>query len=341
MIVGQGLAGTALAWRLWKRGVAFLIVDREEPVTSSKIAAGLLTPVTGMRISLSKGYADQWPAAVEFYRELEVRLGASFFHEVPHVRLFKNEVETGRWMAKREREEFAPFVHHSEPLLDETVFRNPRGGFEMKNAGRLDTEIYLALSRRHFQGEECYECGDVCDVISTENGVRWSGQSFSHVVWCHGWEAAAHPMFRWVPFKSARGTILRVKADLGDEQRVVHHGCWMVPQGQGMVRVGSTYDTALMDPFVTTKADIEILAQRMNTALKVPHEVCEFASAVRPIIAAQRTLIGRHPADDRICFFNGLASKGALRAPHYARLLSEHLLDGAPLPVECDLRSNL
>jgi len=54
LILGQGLAGTAIAWRLWERGLPFLIVDRDEPVTSSKIAAGLLTPITGMRMSLNE-----------------------------------------------------------------------------------------------------------------------------------------------------------------------------------------------------------------------------------------------------------------------------------------------
>ncbi len=340
LIVGQGLAGTALAWRLEERGVPFLIVDGEEPVTSSKIAAGLITPITGMRISLSKGYAEQWPEAVLFYRRLEALLGGSFFHELRHVRLFKNEVEPDRWMAKCGREEFRPFLSGEELALHAEVFRNPCGGFEMTGAGRLDTAQYLALSREHFHRAGCYERGEVNEVDRTDLGVEWQGRKFSHVVWCIGWQAAKHPQFEWVPFKVARGAILSVKADVGEELRVVHHGCWMVPLGRGMLRVGSTYDTDFVEPHKVTSGDRKVLHQRMNAALRVPFEVLDSASAVRPIIAAQRTLIGRHPANDRVCFFNGLASKGALRAPHFARLLSEHLLDGAPLPVECDLRSN-
>ncbi len=46
LIVGQGLAGTAVAWQLWERGVPFLVVDPNEASTCSKVAAGLVTPIT-------------------------------------------------------------------------------------------------------------------------------------------------------------------------------------------------------------------------------------------------------------------------------------------------------
>ena len=68
LIIGGGLAGTTLAWRLHERGLPFLIVDRDEPGTSSKIAAGLVTPLTGMRMNLSWRYDILHPEAVAFYR---------------------------------------------------------------------------------------------------------------------------------------------------------------------------------------------------------------------------------------------------------------------------------
>ena len=56
LIIGGGLAGMALAWRLHERGVPFLIVDRDEPLTSSKVAAGLVAPITGLRLTLNWRY---------------------------------------------------------------------------------------------------------------------------------------------------------------------------------------------------------------------------------------------------------------------------------------------
>ena len=46
-IVGGGLAGCTLAWALHKRGRAVKIVDRGDLVTSTKVAAGIVNPITG------------------------------------------------------------------------------------------------------------------------------------------------------------------------------------------------------------------------------------------------------------------------------------------------------
>ena len=70
-IVGQGLAGTQLAWRLFQRGKRVVLIDRDEAVTASKAAAGLVNPITGQRINLSWRLHEFLPVALEFYRYVE------------------------------------------------------------------------------------------------------------------------------------------------------------------------------------------------------------------------------------------------------------------------------
>ncbi len=50
LIVGQGLAGSLLAWELMQRGAKVLIVDNGMP-NASQVAAGLINPITGMRFA--------------------------------------------------------------------------------------------------------------------------------------------------------------------------------------------------------------------------------------------------------------------------------------------------
>jgi glycine oxidase len=96
VIVGQGLAGTVLAWQLRFRGVRVLVLDDPKPMTASRIAAGLVTPITGQRLVPSWRFSEFWPVAVEFYRRVERETGVMFFREVPMVRLFKSEAERER-----------------------------------------------------------------------------------------------------------------------------------------------------------------------------------------------------------------------------------------------------
>ena len=45
LIIGQGLAGSALAIELLGRGKRVLVVDRMDQRSSSRVAAGLITPL--------------------------------------------------------------------------------------------------------------------------------------------------------------------------------------------------------------------------------------------------------------------------------------------------------
>src|SRR5688572_24439561 len=136
LIVGQGLAGTALAWHLRWYGYRVLVLDRGDAVTSSRIAAGLLTPITGKRLALTWRFADLWPNAVAFYRRVEAETGEVFFRERPMVRLFQNDEER-EIFAKRAASEFRGLVRQPEPLVNADWFANPLSGFEMTQAGQL------------------------------------------------------------------------------------------------------------------------------------------------------------------------------------------------------------
>ena len=101
LIIGGGLAGTSLAWRLHERGVPFMMVDRDEPQTSSKVAAGLITPITGMRLVLNWRIATLYPEAATFYQQLEQELGRRFYHETAIVSLLLDDKAVEQWQKRQ------------------------------------------------------------------------------------------------------------------------------------------------------------------------------------------------------------------------------------------------
>lgn len=336
LIIGGGLAGTCLAWRLHERGVPFLIVDRDEPGTSSKIAAGLVSPITGLRMSLNWRYAALHPEAVAFYRSLEQRLDRGFYHDVPIVKLLRDELAVERWQKRREQSEVRPYFKPQQgPLVDEGIFSAPYGGFEMQHSGWLDSAAFLAASRAYFLESGCWQTGE------SDGSLVWRGETFTHAVFCIGWEAAKHPWFDWVPFRSARGTVLQVSADTGGETRIINRGCWLLPRGDGTLRVGPTYELDFDDASTPSAAAIEGLESSLQHLLNRPYDVLGSQTGVRPIIPRRQAIIGFHPAKPNIGFINGLGSKGVLRAPWVARQFVEHMLDGKPIEQEMDLADNL
>jgi len=355
LIVGQGLAGTALAWRLWERGVPFVVVDRDEAVTCSKIAAGLVTPITGMRLNLNWRFESQRDEAVAFYEGVEQRVGERVYFPLKQVRLFRDEAARVLFRRRMEDPVLARQVVRVDwgdgadvGLLDERQFCVRHGGFEQSGGGYLDAEGYLRASRRFFEERGCWRVGEVRgDAVVDEVGVgvRWEGEVFGAVIFCQGWEAARHPWFDWVPFQSARGSIIQARAlQLAGEERVVNSsGCWVLPRGGGELRLGPTYEPEFDARFPQEGSPEKLarLRERVDGLVVGGVEWLQVQTAVRPIVKRAKLLVGRHPAHERVGFFNGLGSKGALRAPWAARHLMEHWVDGKELEVEVDLRHNL
>ena len=60
LIIGQGIAGSCLAWELKRRGAEFTVADRPIAETASRVAAGLVNPawdVFAIRILMEIGRA--------------------------------------------------------------------------------------------------------------------------------------------------------------------------------------------------------------------------------------------------------------------------------------------
>jgi glycine/D-amino acid oxidase-like deaminating enzyme len=50
LIIGQGISGTWLSYYLEKANKSFFVIDNDEPSSASRVAAGIINPVTGRRI---------------------------------------------------------------------------------------------------------------------------------------------------------------------------------------------------------------------------------------------------------------------------------------------------
>jgi glycine/D-amino acid oxidase-like deaminating enzyme len=345
LIVGQGLAGTMLAWTLLQRGRTFIIVDREEAITSSKVAGGLVTPITGMRLTLNWRYDELYREALRFYRHKERILGRRLFFPRPHVRLLRNEREVEVWERRKLDEEIRPFITplSGRPLVDGTRISAPLGGFQQSHSGFLDSAAFIAHSRRHFETLGVYRQGEVSEesLQIGDDGIGWEGGDFSQVALCQGWEVAKSRWFSWLPFDHTQGTVLSLRAETGEKRRIINSGCWVVTREDGSMMAGSTYETRFDHPHRPVPGGIEKLESKLRALVRSDVEVLGSQTAVRPGIKRNKAAVGRHPVQSRIVLMNGLGSKGALRGPYLARKLTEHLIDGAPLEAEIDLQSNL
>ena len=324
IVVGAGLAGTTLAWQLRRSGQSFALVDKAEAVTSSRVAAGLMTPITGKRLTKTWRHDDLFPTAVAFYRDVESATGASFFHPRPIVRILKNDREHANY--SKRRAEFGALVRELDPPLNSAWFPTT-DGFEMPTAAQLDVTKYLDASRAFFGGQFLEADVSTEDVTMSAEGVTLPRLDLrgDYLIFCQGFAASRNPLTSDLPFRAAKGEILTVRIDDFDERRTVNNGHWLTPTGTDLWRFGATYSWSDFSNTPTAEARIELQAA-LKEMINRPFEIVDQSAAVRPILAGQKPWIGLLDGS-RVGVFNGLGSKGSLMAPHFAGELAARLAD--------------
>ena len=316
-IIGQGLAGTCLGWSLIDRGVAFEILDREQG-GSSRVAAGMINPVTGKNFQPSWRIAEFLPEAMAFYQSVETRLGARFWHPHPVLRLATDSKNWDKIRGKLSADDVAPWViGEVAPPDDRWV-----GAVEVRGGGRLDVRAFLDASRAFFAERGSYR----------NAAVEFPAASSSRRIWCEG--AAGLLLGRPAPHRCAKGEILTLRAAGWDETHIrIGNRGWLIPIGGGVFKVGATYEWDDLDELPTGngRLAVESIARALMDEC---FEVIGHEAGIRPILRRSEPLIGEIGGE---WFFNGLGSKGSLYAPGIASRLTACLLDGARPEPELDL----
>ena len=329
-IVGQGLAGTALAWRCHQRGVPFHLYDEPRPATASKVAAGLVTPIAGQRLTLTQGWSFLEEMET-FYTEVGAILGQTFYHRHETVRYLAHEIEAARWQKRVGNPQYEAELVPGVPELPESLFRRPEHGFfRMRRSGFLRVNAWLEASRAHFEREGHFTVAGVRPAECDPSAGLWV---FANGPWLLGLSE-----FDWLPMRYAHGDILTLSIpDLGNDQRIFSGAAWLMPLGKHRWRAGSTYHAVGKPTTVPSEDGRCAVEVHIRSLIKCPYVVEDHVAAVRPVTLTRFPIMGQHPGKAHLAWFGGFSSKAVLSAPSYARCFLNHVLDGEPLPPEVEV----
>ena len=305
----MGLAGSCLAWQRWFRAQPFTWQDGERDVASSRMAAGLINPVTGKNFNPSWRLAGFLPEAERFYGRVGEVLGSRLWFPLPVWRMV-GEKEWAKIGAKLE--EARGWIERVEEDVS-----GWRAAVVLRGGGRVATSAFVDGTRGFFAG------------------VRGEAAEGAREILCEG--AAGLIAGRLGRHRCAKGEILTVRADGWRSDRIlIGGGGWLVPVGEGMFKAGSTYVWDRLDgePTPEGRARVEEILRVLggNDFKVIAHE-----AGVRPIVRKSQPVIGTLP-DGRV-LFNGLGSKGSLYAPGVSARLNAWLSDDVEIEADLDLRN--
>ncbi len=340
IIVGQGLAGTLLAHFLQDGGKSVFLIDAGEQGTATKVAAGIINPITGRRYVKSWKVDTLIPFAKETYRSLEVLLGISIFHPRPIIRTLFNVREENDWLARTADPAYAPYmqdVADLENYQDHSIKAFSYG--ELKHSAQVDIGLLAKTYRLLFkEKDQLLEEKFDYEKIDFEGGkIRYGNMEAEKLIFCEGAQAVSNPFFNYLPFGGAKGEVLIVRIKETHFEKILKHRVFIVPLTDGTYWIGSSYNWKF-EHSQPTEDGRQFLAARLEEVLKVPFEIVEHRAAVRPTVKDRRPFLGSHPEWPQLYIFNGLGTKGASLGPYWAKQMARHLLLDVPLDKEVDIQ---
>lgn len=337
LIVGQGLAGSCLAFELLEAGQSVVVVDQGPETAASVVGAGIMNPLVFRYITQSWKADVYFGKANSFYQSLERYFEKKLLFNLPVIRLLA-EGESLQWAAKSEQANIAKWTDGEIcfPLMQEKI-AYPHGAVSVR-AARVDMALFTGLMKAFLVSNGAFLKGkiDASSPLQYESGFVYEGISAKNIVFCEGFYAAKNPWFDFVPFRPVKGELLTLHIPGLEANHIINRDVFILPLGNQMFRVGSNYDWDDLT-LLPTEITRTSLLEKLELFLKLPYKVVGHQAGIRPSVADRRPVIGRHPQLPNVFILNGLGAKGAMLAPAMAEQLVNLLIKDTKIDTEVDV----
>lgn len=341
LIVGQGLAGSALAWHLIHAGQRVLVFDDDGRTAASRVAAGLINPLAGMRFT-RRPEIDLWLRGAEaWYAAIERVCGGPVRHDVPMLRLFRSP-EQRRFHRRRLADPLARGLlgpAFSAADCPESVAA-PFGGFVQRQTGYVALPRLLAGLRSWLLEQRTLITQGLApaELEANAQGVKLGSYSARGLVFCDGARLIDNPWFNHLPLTPDKGEILTLRSIGWRPRHIINAAYWLLPQAGGTLRLGATHAHDDRSMTVTAPAREALLEGLQTLAPQRHFDVIDQQAGLRPASRDRYPFIGWHPTVPTLWTCNGFGARGALTIPWYTAQLARHLVENARLPPEADIR---
>lgn len=328
-----------MANELIQTGQKVFIIDHQHQGASSKVAAGLINPITGRRFVKSWMIDDLLPIAIETYQQFENDLNISILHRRNIYRALIDPGNENDWTIRKTYPEFTTYMGNQ---LEASNF--PKGitapyqiGEQLQSLQIDIPQLITAFCQKQKKQNQIESAlFDFDQLELTKDGVNYQGIKTKKIIFCEGHQTIRNPWFNYLPFVLAKGEVLIIKAPELNLNYIYKNQTTIAPLGNDLYWIGSTYDWKFENDDPTEDGKKKLLKQ-LNQDIKVPFEIVSHQAAIRPTVKDRRPLLGKHPEFQQLAIFNGLGTKGASLGPYWAKKMTEFLLNETTLEKEINI----
>jgi glycine oxidase len=351
VVIGAGLIGSSIAWRVAQRGRRVVLLDRGEPAAEASSAAGgvLIPEAGGVSPPLLALYLRSLAQYAAFVQEVRETTAAAVEYRAPGrlVLAFEEAEETALrrhgevqraagirvdWLsaddARRLEPSLAPDVRGALFFVDHSLVDNQRLGPVVAHAAaRAGAELHSheAVLQLALEGGRVVGVETVRGRIAADRVVLAAG--------C--WSSQLTPWLRDATGPS-KGEMIALQATPRPLERIVSiSGASVAPRGDGRLLVGATRTDWEHSRDVTADAVALMLARarRMVPSLGTARFAAAWAG-LRPLTPDHEPILGPDRAGG-LLWAAGHLGMGILSAPATADLVAD-LIDGRPTVIPLD-----
>jgi glycine/D-amino acid oxidase-like deaminating enzyme len=337
LIVGQGISGTFLSWYLQKAGRSFIVIDHFEPNSSSRVAAGIINPVTGRRIVKTWMIETLMLHALNAYQEIGAYMGITAISRKKMVDFFPGSQMLNAF-TERINEDDEYLALSQNPLSFQDHFHYDFGFGEIDPCYVVNLSELLFTWREHLTRNHLLLTEKFAhDELSVNSGIHYKNVRADKIIFCDGIHSSTNRYFNKLPFALNKGEALVLETDLIPETYIYKKGITLAPVGNNLFWAGSSHEWNFTDN-LPSDSFFDRTTESLSRWLKQPFKVVGHVAAIRPATVERRPFVGMHPHFSSVGILNGMGTKGCSLSPYFANQLVKHLTENTPILPEADIK---
>lgn len=337
LIVGQGLAGSLLAFEFLRAGKTCIVIDNPNTCKASDVAAGVINPVVFRRMTKSWLIDELYPHLLQTYAELEDLLKVKLFYPLP-IKKVMGKGEGDFWQKKYKENKLETYIDSNSEQVKNPYINAEYGIGTVHASGRVDLKFLVEKMKDHLtsKGLLHQEKFNYENLQLTDNGITYASISAQKIIFCEGHTVSENPFFKDTHFKHTKGEVLRIQTENYAENFILNKAMFLMPEGKQFFRLGATYDWNNLDTESTQVAQLD-LQEKLGKIFTDNYKIVDQQAGIRPTTHDRRPVIGLHPQYQQVGIFNGLGSKGTMLGPYFANQFVNFLEGNGQLHQEVSI----
>lgn len=335
-VVGFGLAGLSVAKHAEKIGLTFDIIANNSQL-SSKIAGGLLNPVSVKRMKPVWQVEKYFEYALSFYKQLSLDLKADLIQSIPISVFIHLKEQENNWYEAYDNNRLKPFISPQ-------VFRNDFNDvLNIKVIGQIEASLVnltdtFSFSKKHYQNLSNFKekTFDHKLLVIKDNSIAYDNISYKHIIFCEGYGITNNPYFNDLGIYGNKGDYIIFKSKKLQLNSIAKAKYFLIPLGEDVYKFGATYQRQPLNHIPSEDAFKQMKAA-LDKMINVPYKIIDQVCGIRPTTKDRRPILGTHRKYQRLHILNGFGSRGVMLSPKLGKDLLNHIFKKEPIEYEVSI----